>query len=152
MPQSRSVSRMRPTPLNRLVRHYSDSHKLEERPVIPPVLVVENRVTIAPATVAVAAAASDVVSVVTRSLREGMPSVYRHVALLVVSVAAPSPAVAAAVVVDTAATPVIEDSGPEVDSNPAVVLAEPASHGCHEVVVGWIGTPIRTIVDAAVLP
>ncbi len=107
---------------------------------------------IAPATVAVAAA-SDVVSVVTRSLHEDMPSVYRHVELLVVSVLAPSPAVAA-VVVDTDATLVIsiEDSGPEVDSNPAVVPAEPASHGYHEVVVDWIGTPIRTVVGAAVLP
>ena len=63
-------------------------------------------------------------------------------------------AVAAAVVAAVDITPVREDPGPKVDSNPAVVPAEPATHEDHAVAVdkGRFGTPLRKVVDAAALP
>ena len=145
MTQSRSVV---PTKLILRVRPRLDYHKLEEQIAILLVLADENRLIIAPATVDAAAAAvlSAVVSAVTKNLLVDMPSMHCH------DVAVAAVVAAAAAAVDI--TPVREDPGPKVDSNPAVVPAELATHEDHAVAVdkGRFGIPIRKVVDAAALP
>ena len=147
--QSRSVV---PTKLILRVRPRLDYHKLEEQIAIHLVLADENRLIIAPATVDAAAAVvlSAVVSAVTKNLLVDMPSMHCHD----VAVAAVAAVVAAAAAAAVDITPVREDPGPKVDSNPAVVPAEPATHEDHAVAggKGRFGTPIRKVVDAAALP
>ena len=153
MTQSRSVVKTRPTKLILRVRPRLDYHKLEEQIAILLVLADENRLIIAPATVDAAAAVvlSAVVSAVTKNLLVDMPSMHCHDVAVAVDV---DVVVAAAAAAAVDITPVREDPGPKVDSNPAVVPAELATHEDHAVAVdkGRFGIPIRKVVDAAALP